>query len=182
MNKKHITVFDIPLGMCRSVERINAPQKRHPVRDASLTGGVSKILGFLNIFSFRNCPVRDMIWVEKYAQRERIVPLRTGYSTDILSVAGQRFPVGDTFSTHIFSIAGKRERTFFTIIYSFFTSHSSCGVLKIWGFEKNYFVPKLSRQGRYMGRKMYATRMRRPVRDGICYRYFVPDRTTVSGR
>ena len=34
MNKKHITVFDIPLGMCRSVERINAPQKRHPVRDA----------------------------------------------------------------------------------------------------------------------------------------------------
>jgi len=28
----------IPLGMHRSVERKNIPQKRHPVRDASLTG------------------------------------------------------------------------------------------------------------------------------------------------
>ena len=45
-NKKHIRVLNIsagylhriPLGMNRSVEKINAPQKRHPVRDASLTG------------------------------------------------------------------------------------------------------------------------------------------------
>jgi len=37
-NKKHITVFDIPLGMYLSVERNNTPQKQHPVRDASLTG------------------------------------------------------------------------------------------------------------------------------------------------
>ena len=28
----------IPLGMHRSVERKNNPQKQHPVRDASLTG------------------------------------------------------------------------------------------------------------------------------------------------
>ena len=45
-NKKHIIVFNtlagylsrIPLGMNRSVEMRNAPQKRHPVRDAALTG------------------------------------------------------------------------------------------------------------------------------------------------
>ena len=65
---------------------------------------------FLNIFSFRNCPVRDGIWVEKCMQRECAVPLGTGYATDILSLTGQRFPVGDTFSTHIFSIAGKKEQ------------------------------------------------------------------------
>jgi hypothetical protein len=34
-----IELFDrIPIGMHRSVERSNTPQKRHPVRDASLTG------------------------------------------------------------------------------------------------------------------------------------------------
>ena len=37
-NKKHITVFDIPLGMCRSVENGQVFFPVHPVRDASLTG------------------------------------------------------------------------------------------------------------------------------------------------
>ena len=68
-------------------------------------------------------PVREKIWVEKHVQHERIVPLGTGYSTDILSLTGQRFPVGDTFSTHIVSLTGKRERTFFTIMSTFFTPH-----------------------------------------------------------
>ena len=86
-------------------------------------GGVLKIWGFENIFSFRNCPVRDTRWVEKRMQRERVVPLGTGYSTDILSLTGQGFPVGDTFSTHILSLTGKRERTFFTVISTFFTPH-----------------------------------------------------------
>ena len=38
MKRKHISVFDIPLGMCRSVgnDKTNFPV--HPVRDASLTG------------------------------------------------------------------------------------------------------------------------------------------------
>ena len=45
-NEKHIRVFNtsvvslhrIPLGMDRSVEQRDTTQKRHPVRDASLTG------------------------------------------------------------------------------------------------------------------------------------------------
>ena len=37
-NKKHITVFDIPLGMSRSVENGQMFFPAHPVRDASLTG------------------------------------------------------------------------------------------------------------------------------------------------
>ena len=37
-NKKHITVFDIPSGMCLSVENGQTLLPLHPVRDASLTG------------------------------------------------------------------------------------------------------------------------------------------------
>ena len=37
-NKKHIIVFDIPLGMCRSVENNRTFLPVHPDRDASLTG------------------------------------------------------------------------------------------------------------------------------------------------
>jgi len=35
-----------------------------------------------------------------------------------------------------------------------------------------------SRQGFDIGRKTYSVRIRRPVRDGIFYRYFVPDGTS----
>ena len=37
-NKQYITVFDIPLGMCLSVENDQTRIPVHPVRDASLTG------------------------------------------------------------------------------------------------------------------------------------------------
>ena len=37
-NKQYITVFDIPLGMCLSVENDQTRLPVHPVRDASLTG------------------------------------------------------------------------------------------------------------------------------------------------
>ena len=47
-SKKHITVFDIPLGLCLSVENDQTLFPVHPVRDASLTGCCFFVVFFLS--------------------------------------------------------------------------------------------------------------------------------------
>ena len=50
-NKQGITVFDIPLGMCLSVENDQTHRPVHPVGDASLTGCGLKIQSFqINVY------------------------------------------------------------------------------------------------------------------------------------